>query len=168
MDPGPIAVRCLFAYLVLLALLRSSGKRTVAEGAAFDFVLALVIGDLVDDLLWAEVSAATFVAAAGSLVVAHGAIGLVSERSETFRRWVAGQPSLLVGGGARRGDALRREHVHEKDLAAMLRQAGVERWADAETVVLEDSGHPSVVRAPAARPLARRHLARLARRRRKR
>lgn len=55
-----IAVRAAFAFLTLLALLRVSGKRTIGKGTAFDFVLALVIGDLFDDLLWADVPASQF------------------------------------------------------------------------------------------------------------
>ena len=49
-------------------LVRLSGKRTVREGTSFDFVLALVLGDLVDDAVWSEVPMAQFVAAAGALV----------------------------------------------------------------------------------------------------
>jgi len=45
----------LFAYVFLLAILRASGKRTIAQGTTLDFVVALVLGDLIDDALWAEV-----------------------------------------------------------------------------------------------------------------
>jgi uncharacterized membrane protein YcaP (DUF421 family) len=69
MDPLRIAVRAVFAYAFLLTMMRLSGKQTVAHGTTIDFVLALIFGDLVDDLLWAEVSGAQFVAAAGTLFV---------------------------------------------------------------------------------------------------
>ena len=71
MEPWQIAVRAVVAYVVYLALLRASGKRTVAEGTPFDLIVALILGDLVDDLLWAEVSLARFVAAAGALTLVH-------------------------------------------------------------------------------------------------
>ena len=51
MDPLKIAVRALAAFLFLLALLRLSGKRTIYQGTAFDFVLALVLGDMVDKVV---------------------------------------------------------------------------------------------------------------------
>jgi hypothetical protein len=66
-----VAVRAAVAYLVLLALVRASGKRTVAQGTPFDFVLALILGDMVDDLLWGDVPAAGFVVAVGTLTLAH-------------------------------------------------------------------------------------------------
>jgi uncharacterized membrane protein YcaP (DUF421 family) len=67
MDPFRIVVRTVFAYVFLLAMVRLSGKRTVGYGTAIDFVLSLVFGDLVDDVLWIEVPAAQFVAGAGTL-----------------------------------------------------------------------------------------------------
>jgi uncharacterized membrane protein YcaP (DUF421 family) len=71
MDPFRIVLRTVFAYVFLLAMVRLSGKRTVGYGTAIDFVLALVFGDMVDDLLWAEVTAAEFVAGAGTLFLSR-------------------------------------------------------------------------------------------------
>ncbi len=68
MDPIRIAVRAAFAYVFLLLLLRLAGKTAVHQGRPFDFVLALVMGDIVDDVLWNEVPIAQFVVAAASLV----------------------------------------------------------------------------------------------------
>jgi hypothetical protein len=67
MDPLRIAVRALFAYLFLLVLLRVSGKQTIRHGTPFDFLLALIMGDLIDDALWNEVPMSEFVVAAGTL-----------------------------------------------------------------------------------------------------
>jgi uncharacterized membrane protein YcaP (DUF421 family) len=69
MDPFRIGVRCLVAYLFLLAVLRLAGKQTIRQGTTFDFVLALVLGDLIDDALWAEVPVAQFVVATTTLVL---------------------------------------------------------------------------------------------------
>lgn len=69
MDLGSIATRALAAYLFLLALLRLAGKRSVRQGTTFDFVLALVLGDLIDDAIWSEVPMAQFVVAAGTLLL---------------------------------------------------------------------------------------------------
>jgi uncharacterized membrane protein YcaP (DUF421 family) len=71
MDPFRIIVRVLIAYSFMLLLLRICGKRTVRHATAFDFVLSLIVGDLVDDLLWAEVSAAKFFVATSVLTIAH-------------------------------------------------------------------------------------------------
>jgi hypothetical protein len=75
---------------VLHELFRYAGKRTVTSigGAGnrsgTDLMLALIVGDLVDDLLWGGGAGAQFVAAAGTLrIMAHGepiAEGMLSGR----------------------------------------------------------------------------------------
>jgi uncharacterized membrane protein YcaP (DUF421 family) len=87
MDPLRIAVRAVFAYVFLLVMVRLSGKQTVAHGTTLDFVLALVFGDMVDDVVWAEVPAAQFVVAAGTLFLSSALCSLakvmhVSSRAE--------------------------------------------------------------------------------------
>jgi uncharacterized membrane protein YcaP (DUF421 family) len=158
MDLGAIVVRCVFAYLTLLALLRGSGKRTIAEGTSFDFVLAIVIGDLIDDLLWGEVAAPAFVTATGTLVLAHAALGLSAHRSDALRRLLAGRPAVLARHGERQPRALRAERVNEQEVAELLRRNGV-LPADVDLLVVEENGRPSVTRTSAARPLTRRDAA---------
>ena len=71
MDPLRIAARALFAYVMLLVLMRVSGKRTVRHASPFDFTLSLILGDMVDDLLWAEVDTSVFVVGTGVLLFVH-------------------------------------------------------------------------------------------------
>jgi uncharacterized membrane protein YcaP (DUF421 family) len=67
MDPTRIAIRVAFAYVFLLVMVRLSGKTSVAHGSSTDFVLALVFGDMVDNLVWAEVATSQFVVGVGTL-----------------------------------------------------------------------------------------------------
>jgi uncharacterized membrane protein YcaP (DUF421 family) len=85
MDLLHIVARVLFAYLVLLVLVRASGKRTVRHASPLDFVLSLVLGDMVDDLLWAEVDASVFVVAAGVLMMVHVSLELMRLRAGSVR-----------------------------------------------------------------------------------
>ena len=164
MELHRIALRALFAYLVLLALLRSSGKRTVAEGTPFAFVLALVIGDMVDDVLWAEVGAAEFAVAVSTLTLAQIAVAWAASRWGWVDRLVEGRPSPVVRDGAPVRGEMRGERVNEKTLAFELRQAGIprEQWSDVESAHVETSGAVSVTRTRAAR-LAQRRDASLSR-----
>jgi uncharacterized membrane protein YcaP (DUF421 family) len=85
MDPLRILTRVVFAYIVLLVLMRLSGKRAVRQSNAFDFTLALILGDLIDDVVWAEVAVAQFVAATSVLVIAHTAVDLLKYRAGAVR-----------------------------------------------------------------------------------
>lgn len=68
MEPWGITVRALATFIFLMALLRVSGKRTIYQSSAFDFVLALVLGDLVDNVLFDKSPFAQFAVAAIVLV----------------------------------------------------------------------------------------------------
>lgn len=85
MDPFRIAVRAAFAFVYLLLLVRLAGKRSVAQGRALDFVLALIFGDMVDDLIWAEVAGSQFVVAVGTLFVLRIACGALTWRAGAAR-----------------------------------------------------------------------------------
>jgi uncharacterized membrane protein YcaP (DUF421 family) len=69
MDPLRLIVRCLGTYVLLLLLLRLAGKRTIQQGMPFDFVFALILGDLIDDAVWAEVPFAQFLVASVTLML---------------------------------------------------------------------------------------------------
>jgi uncharacterized membrane protein YcaP (DUF421 family) len=85
MDPLRIAARVVFAYVLLLVMVRLGGKRTVRHVSSFDFTLTLILGDMVDDVLWAEVDASVFVVAAGVLLISHVCVGLVQTRAGSRR-----------------------------------------------------------------------------------
>jgi uncharacterized membrane protein YcaP (DUF421 family) len=86
MDPFRLIVRAALAYVFILILLRVSGKRTVKQGDLASFVVALVIGDMFDDLIWAEIPAAQFVVGVGTIVFVHFLVAEASFRSAT-RMW---------------------------------------------------------------------------------
>jgi uncharacterized membrane protein YcaP (DUF421 family) len=90
MDPLRIVVRVVFAFAVALIFTRIAGARTVKQGDTPSFVIALVIGDQFDDLFWAEVSAAQFAVAAGTLFLVH-VIAEVQNHRSGHRRWRAAE-----------------------------------------------------------------------------
>ena len=71
MDPVRIAVRIVFTYILLRIFVRLAGKRSVKHASPFDFTVSLIIGDMMDDAIWAEVDAGTFVVATAALMIAH-------------------------------------------------------------------------------------------------
>jgi len=84
MDPLRIALRVAIAYLVLLVLVRISGKRTVKQGTPFDFTVALILGDMFDDVIWAEVAMSQFIVACGVLLSVYVLTDFVRFRSGSF------------------------------------------------------------------------------------
>ena len=79
MDPLRITARALFVYAFLLVLLRVSGKRAVRQSSTFDFVLSLIVGEVLQrtgkyDALW--------VIAGSAYVLTWGLVHLLTPRLE--------------------------------------------------------------------------------------
>jgi uncharacterized membrane protein YcaP (DUF421 family) len=153
-----IAARVLFGYIFLYILLRLSGKRTISEATPLDFVLGLILGDLIDDLVWAEVPASQFVVAAGVLVCLHLTNALLCHASDSFSAWIEGTPRLIIRNGSVLPSQTRRERMNEKDLSASLRKEGIDAWDDVKQAWVEKSGEVSVLKQPWAKPVQKSDL----------
>ena len=155
MDPMRIAVRALAGFIYLLVVTRASGKRAIAQATPFDFIVSLIVGDLVDDALWAEVSMARFATAAGTVVACDVVVKILALRSKRFFRLVEGVPSIVLRDGAEDLRALRSEQLNEGDLDHLLRLEGVRERKELKLAILERDHSLSVIRRPETEPLQR-------------
>ncbi len=155
MDLWRIAVRALVAYVYLLAMTRASGKRLVRQATAFDLIVSLIVGDLIDDVLWAEVSVAKFGAAAGSVFLCDALTKLAAWRWRPVFRLVNGSPSVLLRDGVVDGDALRHEQLSEEDLAHLLRLEGIDKRNDVHLALAERDHELSVILDSGTEPATR-------------
>ncbi len=138
------------AYLVLIVLLRASGKRTLSKMNAFDLVVTVALGStLATVLLSSDVALANGVAAFALLIGLQFAITWLSVRFPPVSGFVKAEPTLLVNRGRLLGRAMRKERVTEDEILAALRSQGVAAMEDVEAVVLEtDSSFSVVVGSP--------------------
>lgn len=128
------------AYAALLALLRVSGKRTLAKLNAFDFVVTVALGStLATVLLSSSVALVEGVAALGLLVGLQYAVAWASSRSRRVERLVKSGPSLLYRSGFLH-DAMRRERVTVDEVRQAVRGQGHSDLGSVAAVVLETDG----------------------------
>ncbi len=134
------------AYLILILLLRISGKRTLAKMNAFDLIVTVALGStLATILLSSEVALAEGVTALAMLILLQYVIAWLSVRSERVSRLVKSEPALLAYQGRVLPDALRRERVVEGEVLAAVRSQGLADFAEVEAVVLETDGSFTVI-----------------------
>lgn len=136
----------LSAYVILVVMLRVSGKRTLSKMNAFDLVVTVALGStLATVLLNDAVPLAEGVVALALLVCLQFAITWLSVRSERFQGLVKAQPTLLVHDGRFLDDALRGQRVTRAEIEAALRSSGKSDVSEIRSVVLETDGSLSVV-----------------------
>jgi uncharacterized membrane protein YcaP (DUF421 family) len=141
-----LALRSLVTYAFLLLVMRLTGKRELGQVSPFDFVVAVLIGELAAIPLQSHRSSLLegFVPIA-MITLAQVATAYLSLRSNAFRAWISGCPTVLISGGALELQALRRHRFNVNDLLSKLRQQGVYNVADVEFAILENTGHLSVI-----------------------
>lgn len=139
------------SYVALIALLRISGKRTLAKLNAFDFVITVALGStLATVLLSSTVALAEGITALAVLIGLQFAVAWTSVHSRRIRRLVRSEPTLVVYRGQLLQEALRSERVTEAEIRQVLRQQGHTAVDKVPALVLETDGSFALVSDAAA------------------
>lgn len=141
-----IFIRALLLYLVVIVIIRMMGKRQVAEMQPFELVITIMFADL----------ATTPMENIGVPLI-HGIIPIIvllcvqvtisyfSLKSEGFRDFICGKPSILIHKGRIDQSELRRLRVSMNDLLEALRNKDYFNVSDIEYAILETNGQISVL-----------------------
>ena len=139
-------LRAVVVYVVLLAMIRISGKRTMGQFTPFDVLLIVLLGNAVQNsLLGADQSLLGGLLLAAVLITINWIVGFVSARSRMAERVIEGEPIVLARDGQLFQRVLRRELVSENDFNEALRQNGELTMKDVALALLETDGRISVV-----------------------
>jgi len=166
MFPSPhvlleIFLRTGVIYIVVLAGVRLSGKREVGQMTPFDLTLLLLISNAVQNAMTGpDTSLVGGVVAAATLLVLNYLVAEVSGGNRRFRKFVEGQPSLLVHDGKVIAAHMAKEHVSMDELQRALREHGIATCNDVALAVLEVDGSISCLKYDDLNPNANNHLAR--------
>lgn len=134
------------AYLSLVILLRSFGKRTLAKLNAFDLVVTVALGSILATVLLSKsVALLEGLTAFVLLATLQYAIAWLSLRSDRFRDLVKSEPTLLLHQGRYLRGAMREQRIMEQEILAALRNAGAADPRQVAAVVLESDGSLSVI-----------------------
>lgn len=158
MDLVGIVVRITITYVFLLIILRLAGKRTIREGTPFDLVVALILGDFPDDVIWGEVPVAQGIVAIGSIMTLHLMVSYATYRSVWFDQLLESAPTVVLRKGQSRPEALRHTRMNEGDVDVQLRRAGQSNRQDIAEATVEPTGQMSIRLVEAARPATRRDV----------
>jgi uncharacterized membrane protein YcaP (DUF421 family) len=134
-------------YLVLWAIVRISGRRTLGEMTAFDFVLFLIIGGATQRAITGQdYSLTNALILVATFVTIEIGLSLIERDSPLMRRILNATPTILVENGHMLAYRMRRARVTEDNiLEAGRRLHGLERVDQIKYAILEPSGEISIV-----------------------
>jgi uncharacterized membrane protein YcaP (DUF421 family) len=139
-------VRATVVYLVLLALVRTTGKRTIGQFTPFDLIVVMLLAEAAsgsingqdDSLQGGLIGAAT-------LVVLNLLIAVLTSHSRRADAVLEGTPVLIGRDGTIYKDVLLRERVPESDVEQALREQDCP-IENMRMAVLEADGRISILK----------------------
>lgn len=140
-------VRALVVYVALWALVRISGRRTMGELSAFDFILFLVIGGATQRaLVGQDYSLTTALIIIGTLIVIDVLVSLAKRDSKLIARVADGVPMIVVQNGRPLLARLKWARISVEDVLKAARHVhGLERLDQVKYAILEASGEISII-----------------------
>jgi len=139
-------LRAMAVYVLVILLIRMSGKRAVGQFTPFDLVLLILLGNAVQNGINGGDNSLT-----GAAIMAISLIGLnygvawMTSRNARAERIVEGAPVVIARNGKLFEKVLRRELISGNDFKEALRMNNIEDVSEVELALLETNGSISVV-----------------------
>src|SRR5919106_5025502 len=149
MDPRELmltAARAAAVYVFMLIVIRALGKRTVGNFSAFDLLVALMLGEVVDEIIYGDVrfvQGAVAITAIAALAYADSWLAFLHPSMEAV---LEGKPTIIVRDGSYERAGMRSERMNELDVMAHLRAEGIRDMREVHLAVVELDGTVSVLK----------------------
>jgi uncharacterized membrane protein YcaP (DUF421 family) len=138
--------RAIFAYLFLVFVIRTVGRRPGKQMTPFEYVLIFFIGGLaLTALVGDDKSIVNALCAVMAVALVHLAIAVLRQRSARFGRIVDGTPLLLLSNGRWHPETMHKMRIQDDDVMAAARDKGLRRLEQIEYAILERNGEISVI-----------------------
>jgi uncharacterized membrane protein YcaP (DUF421 family) len=140
-------IKSLVVYFVLWLVIRSSGRRTLAQLTVFDFILFLIIGGAASRALMGQDYSLThaFLVIA-TFVITDVAVSFVERDVPSVTKILRGVPTIVVQNGRVLRGRLRRARLTEEDVLEAARHLhGLETMDEIKFAIFEASGEISII-----------------------
>lgn len=139
-------LRAIAIYVLVMLLVRVSGKRAVGQFTPFDLVLLILIGNAVQNGMNGGDNSITGAALlAACLISMNYIVALLVARSPRARKLIEGQSVVLARDGKIFRDVLHQQLVSNADFHEAMRETGCNDIARIRVATLETNGHISIV-----------------------
>lgn len=149
-----IAIRTLIMYAALLFSVRMMGKSELSKMTPFQLVIVFMIAELaaipVDS---ADASLINGLVAVFTLMFLQVLISFLSIKNEGFKKFISGQPTILIENGKLNAEEMNRLRITTTDLLEQLRLQSCPSVSDVEYAIMESNGQLSVIQKAESSPV---------------
>lgn len=134
-------------YISIVFILRLSGKRTLGQMNAFDFLITVALGSAYGRILTAkQVSLAEAITTFALLALLQFIVAALENKYKWVFKLVTAQPTLLYYRGEFLEKAMRKQKVRKESILSAVRKKNFSSLDEVEAVVLETDGSLSVIK----------------------
>lgn len=139
------AARAVAVYALMLVVIRALGKRTVGNFSAFDLLVALMLGEIVDEMIYGDVRFIQGTVAIVAIAALSFTDSLLSYWDHGMEAILEGKPTIVIKDGAFERRGMREERMNERDVLAALRLHGIHDMREVRLAIIEHGGEVSVL-----------------------
>lgn len=147
------AARGVLVYIVFLVIIRLLGKRTVGNFTPFDFLVALMLGEVVDEIIYGDVNLVQGFTAVVVIALLHFLNSWLGFTWPAFEKVTGGSPTLIIRHGELQRDGMAKERMSEDEVWEELRMMAIDDLKAVKEAHVETSGAVSVIREEWAKEL---------------
>ena len=142
-----IVVRASVMFLFLFIVMRSMGRKELAEISAFELILIIVMGDLIQQGVTQQDNSLTgAITAISTFVVWMLAFSYISFKSARARKLIEGRPVIVIRNGLPEEKIIRYERLSLDEIGDAAREQGIRDLRDIQIGVLESDGSFSFIK----------------------
>lgn len=149
MGLGQLTIELIVGFFSLLVMTRILGKTQITQLTSFDFISALIMGELLGNAIYDDDTGVTKIIFA---IVVWGllifGIQIVGQKSIKLRNLFEGKPSLVIQKGVIDRQELKKNRTNLNELLTLLRDKDVFSVREVEYALLEPNGSLTVLRKP--------------------
>ena len=142
-------IRAMLLYAMILCAMRLMGKRQISELQTSELVVTLLISDIaaipMQDVSQPLLSGVLPIAV---LVAGEIIVSAIMMKSMRFRKWICGNPVIVIRDGKVERNQLRRLRMTVEDLFSQLRENGISHLEEVSYAIVETNGTLSVLKKP--------------------
>ncbi len=146
----PMLYESMFGIFALFVLTKMLGKTQISQLTAFDFIAAIVLGELVGNALFDKKAGLLDI---GYVVLLWGVllyiIEMITQKFKGSRFLLEGKPSLLIHKGEIIYEEMRKNKMDIDELHQLMRMKDIFALQEIEYAVLETNGLLSVLKKSA-------------------
>lgn len=149
-----IVLRAIVAFVLLMAVTRLIGRKTISQMTFFDFAVAITLGTLAASV---GMGANTSSSSAATVMISFSLLAIITGylhiKDFGFRKLVNSEPVTLIQNGEIVKENMQRTRTTINSLNALLREKNIFNIADVEFAIMETDGKLSVLPRSQKQPL---------------